>query len=1283
MKSTSATSHRHLSLASRLRDRHRHCSVATAFVTALALGAAPLVQAAQRTWSGAGSDANWSTGANWGGTAPVSNDALIFTGNTNLITNNDLTGLTLINGTTPAAAIAFTNASNVTGGAFTLGGNAITLGGSITTTAMTTGTLVDTISLQINLGATRTITTATNHGLTISGLINETVVGSGGITKAGVATLLLSNNANNFTTLNIQQGVVSATSIEPSGVASAIGVGSTITLGNTGTSGTLNFTGTTAPTGNINRTIALNNSTVGGLINNNGTVPLVFNGTFSAAGTSSRTFTLGGANTGANDFQNILVNPTSPGILTFTKADAGTWTLSGANTYTGQTNINNGTLNAATIADSGSSNLGLGTLIRIGNAGSGGTLNYTGAGSTTSRTITIGNNSGTPAAGDTGGATINNNGTTGPLVFTAANFNTTGLTGSLAPARTLTLGGSNTGANEIQGVIADGLTGTMKTNLTKTGVGTWMLSGANAYTGTTTLNGGRLQLNNASNGGLGSGTLILTSGSLEPLNAARTLTNSVTLTAGTVTGSQDLTINGPLTGTGAADRTLTNNLSSGSTLTLSTVQVSDNASVRSISFNGTGSTLINGVISNGTATTGGIQMTGTGTLTLANTGNNYTGSTIAAGGGTLKLGASEVIPNTSAVTVGAGTVTGTSTLDLNGFSETIAGLTLGRASTTVAGAMAGVVNTGGGSPVLTLGGSITYAAGSTGFENGQATISANIDTGGANRSIIVGDGSAAVDLVISGAISGAGTLTKTGAGVLQLSGANTNTGNLNLQDGTVKLGANNVLTDTTSLNVGTNASAAGTTFDLNGFSDSVTTVSLGGAAASTAGLTHSIVNTGGTGVLNLGGVLTYNGGGANLNGQATISADVATNSATRSFVVGDGSAADDLVITGALQSGGGFNVNGGGTLRLDNAGNNHGTSQISGGSTLKLGANSVLGTGAVNLSQGIAGTSTLDLNGKTDAVGAGLNLSTASTTALGAINQIIDSAGGGVLQLNGAVTYNAGGAGFNNGTTTISASIDLNGALRNLNINDSDQAVQDVIISGVIQNSTGTAGLNKNNAGTLVLSGANTYNGATTVAAGVLEVNNTSGSGTGSGTVTITSTLTGDGSIAAASGNFVYMNGAMLVGATGATAGSDFAITTSGVASTVMGSTSFLNLDLWSTTGTDQTSIAAAADMLRLFGALDITTGATLKLTNPNALTFQNGDVFRLFDWTGLTTRTGTFTEDFSAITLSPGLSIDTSNLYTLGTISILGVPEPSRALLLLVGGLTLLGRRRRAEKGF
>ena len=58
-------------------------------------------------------------------------------------------------------------------------------------------------------------------------------------------------------------------------------------------------------------------------------------------------------------------------------------------------------------------------------------------------------------------------------------------------------------------------------------------------------------------------------------------------------------------------------------------------------------------------------------------------------------------------------------------------------------------------------------------------------------------------------------------------------------------------------------------------------------------------------------------------------------------------------------------------------------------------------------------------------------------------------------------------------------------------------------------------GLEKRGQGTLLLTGANTYTGATNVNAGTLLVNNTSGSGTGSGTVTVnsTGTLGGDGTI--------------------------------------------------------------------------------------------------------------------------------------------------------------------------
>ncbi len=247
----------------------------------------------------------------------------------------------------------------------------------------------------------------------------------------------------------------------------------------------------------------------------------------------------------------------------------------------------------------------------------------------------------------------------------------------------------------------------------------------------------------------------------------------------------------------------------------------------------------------------------------------------------------------------------------------------------------------------------------------------------------------------------------------------------------------------------------------------------------------------------------------------------------------------------------------------------------------------------------------------------------------------------------------------------------------------------DLIISNPLRDGSGdyfgNGAITKAGAGTLRLTAANTYSGGTTVSAGTLEVNNTTGSGTGSGTVTVATsgTLAGDGAITAAANNYVYINGTLQVGAIGASSGSDFAMTTSGTGSTVFGASSFLSLDLWSTTGTDMTGDQAAADMLRLFGTLDITSGATLLLNNPNALTFQAGDVFQLFDWTGLSTRTGTWNVDISGLTLSSGTYVDTSNLYTLGSISVLGVPEPSRAVLAMLGVVGLLARRRRVITGF
>ena len=89
-----------------------------------------------------------------------------------------------------------------------------------------------------------------------------------------------------------------------------------------------------------------------------------------------------------------------------------------------------------------------------------------------------------------------------------------------------------------------------------------------------------------------------------------------------------------------------------------------------------------------------------------------------------------------------------------------------------------------GTGTLTLGGDVTVNNAGTG-SNG-ATISAPVALG-AIRTFTVADGSSAIDLAISGVISGAYGITKAGAGLMNLSGANTYTGLTIINAGTLQL----------------------------------------------------------------------------------------------------------------------------------------------------------------------------------------------------------------------------------------------------------------------------------------------------------------------------------------------------------------------------------------------------------------------------------------------------------------------------------------------------------------
>ena len=186
------------------------------------------------------------------------------------------------------------------------------------------------------------------------------------------------------------------------------------------------------------------------------------------------------------------ISATLAGGAGITKSGASTVSLTGTNSYSGVTILQDGVLNAASFADNGTnSSLGAGTgdtnLEAIGLLFRGGTLQYTGATpQSTNRAVrlsTIGGGGTIDASGSDPSATLSFTSAASPNFFENPGN------------RTLTLTGTNTGDNTFGMAIAQA-GGT--TSLVKDGPGKWALTGANTYTGPTTVNDGILSLSSAS-----------------------------------------------------------------------------------------------------------------------------------------------------------------------------------------------------------------------------------------------------------------------------------------------------------------------------------------------------------------------------------------------------------------------------------------------------------------------------------------------------------------------------------------------------------------------------------------------------------------------------------------------------------------------------------------------------------------------------------------------------------------------------------------------------------------
>ncbi len=791
------------------------------------------------TWTGATSTA-WNESGNWVDTAtlllpsvPADGVVLNFGGATygtpvNMPLNNDITPLTVgainfVNNGVEAAAgppVVLTQRTQFIVGAADLS-QTVTLGGNVTSSmsgsAPANSSFTDTLNLNLVLNDSRIFNQPTNgtrsHPLNVFGLISEDGFGPYSLTKNGGSNLGLGNTANTFAgDMNINTGAVIANSIQPSGIASSIGQGSAINFnGGTLTFNTVGSVSAIAPTGSIDRAINLLGS---GAINVSTLGNLTFNGTFTNTTATNKTFTLGG-DAGPNTFQGNLVD-NGTGVLSITKGGFSTWILTGSNSHTGLVDVPSGTLTVGSISDTVASNLGLGTNgLKLGQGVQTGTLNYTGNSATTTRQVQIGNNNG---ANVNGGASIAANGTNGGtgLKFTNAAFNTT--RPDAVTTRTLTLGGSNTDANEISGTIID-LNTNLKLALAKSGVGNWIISGNNTYTGNNTISGGTLQVNDSSNGlgdsvaanaiNLNGGTLSLRNdgagndGAIiygSTSNAAGynvQLSASSTINVGNLTANTSNTVNlGPLIQATVGARTLNVTGANGYTLTLPSFALNPLAGQTNTINPTSASLVITGNVTNPMSGFLAVPGANFNTLTLSgtSTGNRIDGVISDAVGGVLDEGDTRITKNGDSTWVLNGpntyvgpTVVSLGTLLINGNSP----LTTGAVS--VNGGTLGGIGTLGGAVTVAAAGSLAPGNAGVGTLTLNSTLNVAAQAAGAGKLNFELGPIAASDKIVVGGVLTIGPASPT-PGVLGFSDFNFSTLS-GLENGTYKLitGASSVV----------------------------------------------------------------------------------------------------------------------------------------------------------------------------------------------------------------------------------------------------------------------------------------------------------------------------------------------------------------------------------------------------------------------------------------------------------------------------------------------------------
>ncbi|MCX6965131.1 MAG: autotransporter-associated beta strand repeat-containing protein, partial [Verrucomicrobia bacterium] len=1069
----------------------------------------------------------------------------IGTGTLTLSGNNTYTGATTISAGTlkagSATGISSASTLNATGGVFDLNGY------NATVAAVGVGNAAGTITNSASGSGTNTLT-ITNYNVNLASLITDGATAKTAVTiynNGGANALSNANNtfsggltiANGGSNARLYQGSVTNTLVNGTLTKSNLGTG-TVYIGANGS--------TAAAQLMLNSGLVYNNIVVnagatyvdggraafridGSGIQLYGTLTAGASDISLSNGSGTGSATAYGQLTGTNG---LLLNPSQGTAFTLTLTNN---SLVNTNNYSGNTTISANTTLALGAANQIANGAGKGNLII-----NSGTFNMAGF----SETIN----------GLSGNGTIDGNGATLNV-------------------------GDNNATSTFSGVIKN-TAGTLA--LTKIGNGTLSLSGTNAYSGGTTVNAGTLSLNVGSgiSGALvmNNGTTVL-GNAHNAFNALTSITMNGSTLSSTSTGyllggfngaltMVDSTITGNPGDFAAASYTLSgNNTISGPTIT----QGSGNFNVTS------GTTTISSVLAYNLAgpTNGSLQKSGAGMLILS--GNNTSSANVTISAGTLEIGAAGrlmtgnyngtisnsaafIYSGTNAQTL-SGVISGTGAITQNGTGM----LTLSNAANTYNGSTtinAGTLAVSGNisSSALTINSGGVVSAGSTAavakFNAASLTVA-----GDSGYAFTIGN--------ISGGTAGtAGTdydqITTTGAITFNNTAANPFTVYINgtptnwsssgsytwnILSGSSLSGfsSGNFVADYSSFG-GALASGASWTFGASGgnltltYGTAGTPTWAGGTGVWSGNFTPSMSNNldmlftgaGGTatndiasGTLSSVGTITFNstagsytlaansgsaGNGSTLNVSGSIvnnsaNAQAINNALALNGVRAINTASGNITLGGAISGAGGISKSGSSTLTLSGNNTYTGSTTISAG-TLQIGGAGLLGGG--NYSNTISNSGTL------------LYTSTANQTLSGVIS------GTGALTQNAASTLTLSGNNTYTGATTINAGTLLIGAAGSLgggnytgNISNSGLLIHsgtnNQTLSGVI---SGAGAVTKNAAGTLTLSGNNTYAGGTTLTTGTIQVTSAAGLGTGNLTAALNTKLL----IAPGGGNMTIAN---------------------------------------------------------------------------------------------------------------------------------------------------------------